>query len=119
MKLSREQAEFLVVATREANRNNRPTAEGVTEDVHTLLRLARQHQNIAEKQCNESLTQADEMRERSIQAKIERVARVLFEGNILKIEFGGDPRGFTVKLHFKSGVYNSWGGKESGYGIPT
>lgn len=31
---------------------------------------------------------------------------------------GGDPRGFTVKLLFPSGIYNTWGGKESGYGVP-
>ena len=27
------------------------------------------------------------------------------------------PRGYVVKLHLPSGKHNTWGGKESGYGI--
>jgi hypothetical protein len=34
-------------------------------------------------------------------------------------DFSGDPRGYVVKLHLPSGAYNTWGGKESGYGVPT
>lgn len=29
----------------------------------------------------------------------------------------GDPRGYCLKLHLPDGSYNTWGGKESGYGI--
>ena len=32
--------------------------------------------------------------------------------------FGGDPRGFTVKLKLPSGASNTWGGSEDGYGVP-
>jgi hypothetical protein len=32
-------------------------------------------------------------------------------------EVTGDPRGFCLKLHLPDESYNSWGGKEAGYGI--
>jgi hypothetical protein len=33
----------------------------------------------------------------------------------VKVEFQGDPRGFTVILHLPNGLNNRWGG---GYGVP-
>ncbi len=35
----------------------------------------------------------------------------------LKADVTGDPRGYCLKLHLPDGSYNTWGGKESGYGI--
>ena len=32
---------------------------------------------------------------------------------------GGDPRGYCTKLRLKSGRYNTWGGAEDGWGVPT
>ena len=32
-------------------------------------------------------------------------------------KFDGDPRGYCLKLLLPDGSYNSWGGKENGYGI--
>lgn len=29
----------------------------------------------------------------------------------------GDPRGWCLKVHMPDGSYNSWGGKEAGYGF--
>jgi len=37
----------------------------------------------------------------------------------IKPKFNGDPRGACVKLILPSGRYNSWGGKEDGYCVPT
>lgn len=34
-------------------------------------------------------------------------------------DFGGDPRGYTVKIKLPSGRYNTMGGKEDGWGVPT
>lgn len=34
-------------------------------------------------------------------------------------DFTGDPRGYTTKLHLTSGGWNTWGGFESGWGVPT
>lgn len=33
-------------------------------------------------------------------------------------DFGGDPRGYTVKLLLPDGSYNTWGGFECGWGVP-
>lgn len=35
------------------------------------------------------------------------------------VRFGGDPRGYTTKIAFPDGAFNSWGGKEEGWGVPT
>jgi hypothetical protein len=35
----------------------------------------------------------------------------------LKADVTGDPRGYCLKLHLPDGSYNTWGGKESGFGI--
>jgi len=37
----------------------------------------------------------------------------------IKPNFSGDPRGCCVKLLLPSGRWNSWGGKEKGYCVPT
>jgi len=36
-----------------------------------------------------------------------------------KFKITYDPRGFTFKVFFESEIYNTWGGKESGFGLPT
>lgn len=38
-------------------------------------------------------------------------------GITLRADVTGDPRGYCLKLHLPDGSYNTWGGKESGYGI--
>lgn len=55
-----------------------------------------------------------EKREAQIERRITEIAAELG----LTVDFGGDPRGYTVKLHLPNGAYNTWGGKESGYGVP-
>lgn len=37
----------------------------------------------------------------------------------IKPRFSGDPRGACVKLILPSGRYNSWGGAEQGFCVPT
>lgn len=37
----------------------------------------------------------------------------------IKLNFQGDPRGACVKLILPSGKWNSWGGEESGFCVPT
>ena len=53
------------------------------------------------------------------EAAVERRVKLICAAFDLPVTFGGDPRGFTIKLHFKSGAYNSWGGAEEGYGVPS
>ena len=35
----------------------------------------------------------------------------------LTFTVNGDPRGYPIKYHFPSGIYNTWGGQEDGFGI--
>lgn len=37
----------------------------------------------------------------------------------VRAKIGGDPRGYCVKLHLPSGAYNTWGGADDGFGVPT
>lgn len=35
------------------------------------------------------------------------------------VRFGGDPRGYTTKIAFPDGSFNTWGGRDEGWGVPT
>ena len=41
------------------------------------------------------------------------------ENKLPKFTITYDPRGFTFKVFFPSEIYNTWGGKETGFGIPS
>lgn len=97
-----------------------------------LLRYAREHGRLAVEECNGpgeyinrvpyprageliAAWQADlEKRQERIGAKIVEVCAPFK----LPVILGGDPRGSTVRVKFPSGVYNTWGGAEHGYGVP-
>ena len=81
---------------------------------HELLRRGRSHCRLHEAACNGELTPAQEAREGRIRDEIEALCKPY---NI-KPQFGGDPRGNTVKLMLATGEYNTWGGKECGWGVP-
>lgn len=78
-----------------------------------IVQLAKQHHTMQERACNGEMTDAHETRLLNIENEIAERAGALG----LKAHFDGDPRGFTVKLHAANGAYNTWGGKETGYGI--
>lgn len=69
-------------------------------------------------QCNEPLTEDEATRLELSDAQHEDAIRALLSGTGVKASRGGDPRGFAVRLHFPDGTYNTWGGKEHGYGVP-
>jgi len=53
------------------------------------------------------------------ESQIERRLFELAESIGVTLELGGDPRGYTVKLMTpKTERYNTWGGSESGWGVP-
>ena len=97
-----------------------------------LLRHATTHGNLAVQECNGHPAQGSNLPAAEINrlqarwdARIEKRAHQL-EKRMLAIlrpygfdvTFGGDPRGFTVKLKLPSGASNTWGGSEDGYGVP-
>jgi hypothetical protein len=47
-----------------------------------------------------------------------RLAKRIRESGFTE-KLSGDPRGYVVKVRFPSGTYNTWGGREEGYGVPA
>jgi hypothetical protein len=52
------------------------------------------------------------------QAQIEKRIAAICDQLGIRPDFGGDPRGYTVKVHLPTGASNTWGGREDGYGVP-
>lgn len=112
----------------------------VTRNATLILRHAKTHGRLAEMSCNghplqsvcppqgcdlkawnDRVKRAQEKHDAWIEkreAQIERRISELASEIGCKANFGGDPRGYTVKLILPGGEYNTWGGKEEGYGVP-
>lgn len=101
---AREKA--IAVIARNFPQVSNPT--GLQDD---LYKLGLKAQRNAEKLCN--VTDHVDQREklRAALGKIEEK-----HGITLNAEIGGDPRGFCLKVIMPEGDYNSWGGRESGWG---
>jgi hypothetical protein len=104
-----EREEFLLVMGQEF-----PGRGDLAGIVRLLLRLAKTHLRWAETRCNREVNEAEERREERLEQRISELCADLG----IRVKFGGDPRGFTVKLFLPSGRYNSFGGKEDGFGVP-
>jgi len=82
-----------------------------------LLALARRLNRYNETECNYGLS---ERQQKNVE-RLEKRVREMLPPQV-GVTFNGDPRGYAVKLHFASGVYNTWGGKtwggkKKGWGI--
>ena len=78
-----------------------------------VIRDAARLQSLAVAECNADLTP----RQRANQAGAERRLRAALEPLGVRVDVGGDPRGYVVKLHHNALPPNTWGGKESGHGL--
>lgn len=56
-----------------------------------------------------------EDRRDALRAELDKLADKF--GIKINADVTGDPRGYCLKLHLADGSYNTWGGKESGWGI--
>ena len=105
-----------------------------------LLRHAKTHGNLAEAECNGHpwqymsppvgcsreawnvmVNKAQAKHEAQVekrQAQVERRMREVCAACGLSANFQGDPRGYTVKIAFPDGAYNTMGGREDGWGVP-
>ena len=110
MSYAKDRAEFLVVAGR----------AGLTEpQCAAIIRHAKAIEISNLLQCNEPLTEDEMVRlELSDAEHLEQIVKTLY-GSGVRISRGGDPRGFAVRLHFPDATWNTWGGKEHGFGVPT
>jgi hypothetical protein len=92
-----------------------------------LIREGRHAHKLAEDECNrpEKSEREFEKREMMIRSAASAVLAGLFviqrlhgkPADPIKIEITHDPRGYCLRLHAESIGYNTWGGKDSGYGI--
>lgn len=77
-----------------------------------LMRFGARCKTLAEALCN--YMEQDEY-DRKKQSVTKRIAKLL-EGTRITFEAGGDPRGYTLKLHHARLPHNTWG--RDGYGVP-
>lgn len=87
--------------------------QGSPYDGLRLLKLAEAYGRLQVAACERELSRREKSREENIENEI----REICERNGVTATFGGDPRGYTVKIHFEDGSYNTWGGKSEGWGI--
>lgn len=146
MATQKEREEFIARFVKEFSGKVSPAAPppGYEARVHTLdeciraarllLRHAKTHARLAEESCNGhpaqssptmptdqlgKLQDAWDARIKREEERTEKRIREICAAFSLAVHFGGDPRGYTVKLKLPSGTYNSWGGSEDGYGVPS
>lgn len=79
-------------------------AERLAHDCSELVRLSRRHHGIAVKRCNVPTDERDDRREARLRERIIALVSETFTPAPTLIEFGGDPRGSTVKLEWQRGT---------------
>lgn len=116
MSYTKEREEFLLVLRDEFPDRRR---EDVVRLGQELMRRATTAQRLSELFCSVEMSEAEtarqEKRDEANDAAIEKLCAAWG----LKVSLGGDPRGYVVKIHLPSGRYNSWGGAQSGMGVPA
>jgi hypothetical protein len=80
-----------------------------------ILRNAATIQRIAVDQCNDPSTPTQDKAKSAARRRISEACKPWG----IKPNFQGDPRGAVVKLILPSGRWNSFGGQEDGYCVPT
>ena len=90
------------------------TPRDAAQDAAELCRLANSLDRLNEIACNSGLTERQERRKQNLQT---RIKTVLKRAGLVLNHFNNDPRGYAVYLDLPDGSYNSFGGRESGYGI--
>lgn len=109
--MKKAEAEFLCAMIEEFG--NSYTTQGV---VIRLLSLAKAHQLVAVERCNVGDSDYLMKRQEWLRKAMIKIANPINA----TLKFGGDPRGSTVRVMMpKTKLYNSWGGAEEGYGVPT
>jgi hypothetical protein len=90
------------------------TPRDAAQDAAELCRFANSLNRLNEIACNFGLTERQERRKQHLQT---RIKTVLERAGLVLNHFNSDPRGYAVYLDLPDGSYNSFGGRESGYGI--
>ena len=90
------------------------TPRDAAQDAAELCRFANSLNRLSEFACNSGLTERQERRKQNLQT---RIKTVLERAGLILNHFNNDPRGYAVYLALPDGSYNSFGGRECGYGI--
>jgi hypothetical protein len=109
----RELAQHAVLSAYIASIGKRTPREAA-QDATELCSLARALHRLNEAACNCGLTPQQEKRMQRLE---ERIRTVLARSGLPLNHFNGDPRGYAVYVDLPDGSYNSFGGREHGYGI--
>src|SRR5436190_2529261 len=96
MTTAQERAEFIAILSRELPDHS---IGAVAELATKLMRSAKDYDGIQTRACNGEPRSRDATREKVIEDWMGGLLKVLGIG----VVFGGDPRGYTVKLQLKSG----------------
>lgn len=110
----KDREEFVAVLVQAFHDRNPIHIAGVAR---TLMRHAATLGRLAVKDCNVGLTDDELAKENRTQVKIGELCRDELPG--VRPKFNGDPRGYVVKLILPTGLYNTWGGAEDGWGVPN
>ena len=81
-----------------------------------ILRLAEKVQRLFVLECNRKLSPNEKTTKDRAQARIINLAS---DAGIVAHVCEGDPRGAAVKLILSDGAYNTMGGAEDGWAVPT
>jgi hypothetical protein len=90
------------------------TPRDAAQDAAELCTNANSLSRLNEIACNSGLTERQERRKQNLQT---RIKVVLESAGLVLNHFNNDPRGYAVYLDLPDGSYNSFGGRECGYGI--
>lgn len=80
--------------------------------VDDLRRLGKAADKNAENLCN--ITDYADKRH-NIQSRVSQA--LALHGVSVEFKVGGDPRGYCLKIMLPDGNYNTWGGKDEGWGL--
>lgn len=83
-------------------------------EAQRVVTAARRLHKAAEDECN-GLENTLALRHQ--QEDVDYLRELQRAGKFPAFRVNGDPRGYPVKLQLPSGRYNTWGGREEGYGI--
>jgi len=83
-------------------------------DATELCKSANSLSRLNEIACHCGLSERQEQRKQKLQ---ERIKTLLDRTGLVLNHFESDPRGYAVYIDLPDGSYNSFGGRENGYGI--
>lgn len=88
---------------------------GFQDLLNELLIRSKKRARFALAMCNRNVSDKEKQDDEVNCRWLNRIALMLG----VRVTIDGDPRGYTVKLLTPvTGKYNTWGGKEVGFGVP-